>query len=274
MTKVNQAIAEAQGLLQQIAFNPILEGNLALAFGNNYNVNLADSLFSQFGNGNFGSLPTVVVLSTIEMNGAIGAYSTTNNTIYLSENLVNQESDLAIRDVLIEEYGHYLDAQINSQDAPGDEGEIWRNLVLNKPMTANELDTLKSENDSGIITVNGQNLSIEKSVITLTVNTIIDENDGSATTGNGLSLRDAILIANNDTANEYIVNLASGQNYFLTLGPNNEDNALGGDLDIQNGAKITVRTDGNSPATISGSTIVGGDKVFHVLSGGDRKSVV
>ncbi len=263
MSKINQAIAQAQGLLQQIALNPRLEGNLGLAFGSYYNINLADGLFAKFAEGNFGSLPNVVVLPTMEMNGAIGAYSTTNNTIYLSENLVNQESTFAIRDVLIEEYGHFLDAQINDEDSPGDEGEIWRNLVLNNPMTVNQLDTLKNENDWSSITVNGQNLTVENSVITLTVNTILDENDGT-NSGAGLSLRDAIITANNDVANDYIIQLEDGKTYFLTQSTG-DDTAFKGDLDIIQDANITIRTIGNSPATINGSSIVGGDRLFDIF---------
>jgi hypothetical protein len=37
-----------------------------------------------------------------------------NNTIYLSSSLVEQKSITAIRDVIIEEYGHFIDAQINT----------------------------------------------------------------------------------------------------------------------------------------------------------------
>lgn len=49
----------------------------------------------------------------------------------------------------------------------------------------------------------------------------------------------------------------------------NEDNGLGGDLDIKSGANVTIRTNGNSPATISATNLLGGgDRVFNVLSGG------
>jgi len=136
-------------------------------------------------------------------------------------------------------------------------------------MSAAQLDTLRNENDWDTITVGGETLNVEKSVITLNVNTFFDENDGSATIGAGRSLRDAIIIANNDPTNDYIINLGSGQTYFLTLGLADENNGLEGDLDIQNGANITIRTNGASPATINASTLLGdGDRVFDVLSGG------
>jgi hypothetical protein len=244
-------------------------GNIfTLPFGNDYDRLSLDSILTSWSSGDFSNLPKIEILSSNILNGARGAYANATNTIYLSDNLLQNAQPYTIEGVIIEEIGHWLDSQINVVDSQGDEGEIWRNLVLNKPMTEAELNTLKSENDWGTITLDGETLNVENSVITLTVNTVFDENDGSATTGSGLSLRDAIIIANNDTTNEYIINLATGQNYFLTLGSKDEDNALGGDLDIKDGAKITVRTNGNSPATINASTIVGGDRVFDVLNDG------
>lgn len=52
--------------------------------------------------------------------------------------------------------------------------------------------------------------------IVLNVTTTDDENDGSASQGKGLSLRDAILIANADPDNHYIINLPAGT-YELTI---------------------------------------------------------
>ncbi|WP_017292639.1 hypothetical protein [Geminocystis herdmanii] len=208
MNKLFQAQTQAEALLLKASLNPSLDTTLTTAFGDNYNVTVANNIFSSWSNGNFSNLPKIEILSPTEINGAQGAYSATNNTIYLSSSLIESQSLKQIRNVLLEEYGHFIDAQINDTDTPGDEGEIWRNLVLNRKMSTAQLDTLRSENDWGTITVDGQILNVEKSVITLNVNTTLDENDGSATIGNGLSLRDAIIIANNNTNNEYIINLA------------------------------------------------------------------
>ncbi|NCO76194.1 MAG: hypothetical protein GW795_01275 [Cyanobacteria bacterium] len=217
MTKLNQAITQAETLLLKASLNPSLEANLTTTFGNNYNVTVANNIFSSWRSGDFSNLPKIEILSPTAMNGAQGAYSNSNNTIYLSSSLVESKSITAIRDVIIEEYGHFIDAQINDIDSQGDEGEIWRNLVLNKSMTQGELNSIRNENDWGTISVGGETLNVENSVITLTVNTFFDENDGTSS-GSGLSLRDAIITANNDTNNDYIINLSSGQTYFLTLG--------------------------------------------------------
>ncbi|WP_017292911.1 hypothetical protein [Geminocystis herdmanii] len=223
MNKLFQAQTQAEALLLKASLNPSLDTTLTTAFGNNYNVTVANNIFSSWRNRDFSNLPTIEILSPTAMNGAQGAYSALNNTIYLSSSLIESQSSKQIRNVLLEEYGHFIDAQINNQDSQGDEGEIWRNLVFNRKMSTAQLDTLRSENDWGTITVDGETLNVENSIITLTVNTFFDENDGSASTGAGLSLRDAIIIANNDTNNDYIINLASGQSYFLTVGSSSED---------------------------------------------------
>ena len=132
MTKLNQAIAQAEALLLKASLNPSLEKTLTTAFGNNYNVTVANNIFTSWNNDNFSNLPKIEVISSTAINGVQGAYSTSNNTIYLSSSLVESKSLTEIRDVLIEEYGHFIDAQINDTDTPGDEGEIWRNLVLNR----------------------------------------------------------------------------------------------------------------------------------------------
>ena len=103
-------------------------------------------------------------------------------------------------------------------------------------------------------------------VQTLTVTTTLDQNDGS-TTG-GLSLRDALMIANADTDNEYIIELQGGADYFLSLGSRDNNDVKSGDLDIYAGANITIRSLGNEPARIDATSISGGDRVFHILDDG------
>ncbi|BAQ63715.1 hypothetical protein [Geminocystis sp. NIES-3709] len=105
MTPLNQALAEAELQLLQAVLNDSLEANLITAFGDNYNVTIANNIFSEWRNGDFNNLPKIKILSPTVMNGANGAYSTSNNTIYLSSTLVEQKSITEIRDVLIEEYG-------------------------------------------------------------------------------------------------------------------------------------------------------------------------
>ena len=51
--------------------------------------------------------------------------------IYLSQDflLANSADPAKISAVLLEEFGHLLDAKFNRTDAPGDEGAIFSQLV-------------------------------------------------------------------------------------------------------------------------------------------------
>ncbi|MGF1480959.1 MAG: FG-GAP-like repeat-containing protein [Cyanophyceae cyanobacterium] len=95
---------------------------------------------------------------------------------------------------------------------------------------------------------------------TLRVTTLADQNDGGAS--GGLSLRDAILTANADPDNEYIIQLQGGSTYPLTLGGAEENAGAAGDLDII--GNITIRAVGSGRATIDATGL--GDRVFHVLN--------
>lgn len=105
-------------------------------------------------------IPNIQIIpqSQLKADGAFG-----NNTIYISQDLVNsQQSNFSqVVNVLLEEMGHYIDSQINIQDAPGDEGAIFAKLVQNQPLAPGELITLKAEDDHGILNISGQNIAVE-----------------------------------------------------------------------------------------------------------------
>ncbi|MFN6273166.1 MAG: choice-of-anchor Q domain-containing protein, partial [Microcystis sp.] len=246
--------------------------NLAIAFGTSYDVVKATQLRQQWHSRNFSQIPPIEVLSDEVLGTANGAYSRSTNKIYLSASFLNTASPAAIINVILEEIGHYVDAQINQNDAPGDEGEYFSALVRGVDLTTQEVARITTENDFANITITGSNISVEKSApIILTVNTTADQNDG--TTTGGLSLRDAILIANADTTNDYIIELQGGQTYFLTqmvFGDLWENKAKTGDLDILPGGKVTIKSLGTSQAVIDGSGLGSGygkgNRIFHVLA--------
>ncbi len=64
--------------------------------------------------------------------------------------------------MVLEEYGHYVDAQINSVDAAGDEGDIFSGLVQGQSFTQEQLQQLKVENDRAIVTIDGEEVAIEQ----------------------------------------------------------------------------------------------------------------
>ncbi len=251
-----------QGLLESSNINDIL----TTSFGDNYNNLIATEILNQWQLNNFSNLPVVIILSAENMQDALGGYSIEKNTVYLSNSLIDSGNISQITSVLLEEYGHYFSSKINDLDVVGDEGQIFSFLVQNNTISDDLLSNWRSPNanDSGFVEVNGELISVENATLILTVNTTSDQNDGSP--NNGLSLRDAILIANRDANNEYIIQLEAGQTYGLTLNGINENGSLTGDLDITK--KMTIETIGTTPATIEAATLTQRDRVFHLLGGG------
>jgi hypothetical protein len=99
-----------------------------IAFGDNFDVAVAQDLAQAWQEGDFSVIPEIEVLSASAMNGANGAFAVTTNRIYLSEALLG-DKDALVR-VLLEEIGHKLDSVLNVRDSAGDEGAIFAALVL------------------------------------------------------------------------------------------------------------------------------------------------
>jgi predicted outer membrane repeat protein len=112
---------------------------------------------------------------------------------------------------------------------------------------------------------------------TITVTTTADVLDGDADTSSlaalalapgsdGLvSLREAIIAANTDTSQADTITLDAGT-YTLSLGSAGENAALQGDLDIL--SDITISGADAATTIIDAGGIVGGDRVFDLISGG------
>ncbi|MFN9733154.1 MAG: LVIVD repeat-containing protein, partial [Microcystis sp.] len=138
--------------------------NLAIAFGTSYDVVKATELRNQWQSRNFSQLPPIEVLSGEVLGTAKGAYAVSTNKIYLSESFLNVASSESLVKVILEEIGHYVDAQINPVDTPGDEGEYFAKVVLNQPLTEAEITRLKTENDQAVVVIDGQSVQIEQAI--------------------------------------------------------------------------------------------------------------
>jgi hypothetical protein len=66
-------------------------------------------LKNQWAAGDFGALPPVVLLSSADINGALGAYAVSTGTIYLNADWLAGASKEQVFSVLTEELGHHLD---------------------------------------------------------------------------------------------------------------------------------------------------------------------
>ncbi|MDB9482332.1 hypothetical protein PN476_06840, partial [Dolichospermum circinale CS-537/05] len=237
------------------------------AFGTQYNRSGAEILRLQWLSGDFSQLPQIEILDSSILGNANGAYASSNNQIYLSANFLATSTAEAISAVLLEEIGHFIDAQINQIDTPGDEGEKFSALVRGQNLTTQELGRINTENDWATITVDGKVIAVEQAApIVLTVTTTADQNDGSAT--GGLSLRDAIIIANANPTTDYEIQLTGGTTYNLTSNGINENAALTGDLDIKSRSNVLYIVAVGGQATINASGLLNSDRVFQVLDGG------
>ncbi|QFS51330.1 beta strand repeat-containing protein [Nostoc sphaeroides] len=174
LTALEQALLVAQGNLQSFASEPDFGQKMAIAFGEEANV---DSLRKAWSANDFSDFPEIEIRHAADINGANGAFASATNKIYLSQEfIINHQGDVgAIVRVLLEEFGHFVDSRINLTDTPGDEGEIFSALVRGQNLTQQQFALLKNENDSAIVNIDGQTVTIEQSAYTGTnLDSVID----------------------------------------------------------------------------------------------------
>ncbi|MBD2571403.1 calcium-binding protein, partial [Anabaena lutea] len=132
------------------------------AFGTQYNRSFAETLRLQWQAGDFSQLPNIEILDSSILGNANGAYASSTNKIYLSNTFLETATSAAISAVLLEEIGHFVDAQINTLDSAGDEGAIFAELVQGYSLDTATLEALQGEDDHATITVNGQVIQVEQ----------------------------------------------------------------------------------------------------------------
>ncbi|GCL48869.1 hemolysin-type calcium-binding region protein [Microcystis aeruginosa NIES-3804] len=188
--------------------------NLETAFGTSYDVVKATELRQQWQSRNFSQIPPIEVLSDEVLGTANGAYSSSTNKIYLSASFLNTASSAAIVNVILEEIGHYVDAQINQVDSAGDEGAIFAELVQGNSLDVAILDALRAENDQTTIIVNGEIIQVEQADFTGTNGN--DNITGTSTSDNIFGL----------DGNDTLSGLGGNDNIY---GGNGNDSLDGGD---------------------------------------------
>ncbi len=224
--------------------------NLETAFGTSYDVVKATQLRQQWQSRNFSQIPPIEVLSDEVLGTANGAYSSSTNKIYLSASFLNTASSAAIVNVILEEIGHYVDAQINQVDSAGDEGAIFAELVQGNSLDVATLDALRAENDQTTIIVNGEIIQVEQANFTGTNGN--DNITGTSTSDNIFGL----------DGNDTLSGLGGSDNIY---GGNGNDSLNGGDgsdyftndagNDTINGGSGTDRYNANYSNASSGLTM-------------------
>ncbi len=153
------AVDNAKEQLESFANDAEFVDKMNLAFGDDWQPQAAYTLIQDLVTSEAMPKIEVVPSNQLKASGAFG-----EGTIYLSEKFLgeNTSNPEAISSVVLEEIGHYLDQKLSSVDSPGDEGNIFARLVRDETIDAAELEELQAEDDSAIITLNGEVITIEQ----------------------------------------------------------------------------------------------------------------
>jgi Ca2+-binding RTX toxin-like protein len=198
------------------------------SFGSTYNITASEILRQNWQAGDFSQLPEIEVISSNILGGANGAYASSTNKIYLSDNFVATASSASLQALLLEEIGHYVDAHINIKDSAGDEGAIFSNYVMGATLSKQQLQALKSEDDQASIYINGQNI-------------LVEEQNFTGTSGN-----------------DNITGTAADDTINSGLGYDSVDGGLGNDLLIVDYSSNTYSGTSSYPAGIGSSVYSNG----------------
>lgn len=135
-------------------FHAILEK----AFGPGYDHEKAESIRQQILREDFSWAPRVEIVSDDFLHGMLGAYSVTAGTVYVSKSVPSKFERTFI---YIEELGHHLDSLLNKQDAPGDEGAMFRIALTREAVAPEMMDLIRGDNHTGMIVIDGQQVQVE-----------------------------------------------------------------------------------------------------------------
>jgi hypothetical protein len=126
---INSALSLAYDQLSSFAGLENFWNLFDTAFGTQYDYLTAFTLKSQWQSHDFSSFPQIEVVSSDVLGTANGDYATSTNKIYLSDTFVETASQQSLEAVILEEFGHFVDAQVNQTDTAGDEGELFSAIV-------------------------------------------------------------------------------------------------------------------------------------------------
>ncbi|MDT9190646.1 MAG: hypothetical protein P5681_23020, partial [Limnospira sp. PMC 894.15] len=155
--QIEAALTQVNQQLTEFVASANFQGDLQTAFGASTDVELGATIIEALSQG---ETPEMMVLSATSMNGADGAFDSLTGTVYLSDAIIHSEK---LVDVITEEFGHYIDSQLNEIDSPGDEGELFMRLVNGEALTEADITGLRNQNDWGFIWVEGEPVAVQMS---------------------------------------------------------------------------------------------------------------
>ena len=112
---LDRSLALAATKLQQFANQADFIDKLRIAFGDNFDSNIALGIASLFQAGDFSLIPDIQILTNGELAGANGAYAGALDEIFVSSDFLAQHPDdlNAVSELLLEEIGHKFDRLLN-----------------------------------------------------------------------------------------------------------------------------------------------------------------
>lgn len=153
-----ELLSRWHALLQAWAKDDSLASAIKQALHLDSNENRLGDLLKNLAEGNTTQLPSIQLLGSDRINGALGAYAASTATIYLNRQWLEQASSDQAITVLNEELGHHLDALGNSEDTIGDEGKHFAALLAGHDFKASAYTT---DSKGTIIDQSGQEIEAE-----------------------------------------------------------------------------------------------------------------
>lgn len=162
---LKEAVSIAIEDLTEFKNSPDYLNELKIPFGDEILADEATDAIASLIDGKANTNLEIVKIDNLETNAA---FAPKTGTIYISQDFLeeNNQNPENISAVILEEWGHYLDSILNDTDSAGDEGEIFANQVKGYSF---DLDVLQTEDDTTVITIDGENLSVEQAFGTLAI---------------------------------------------------------------------------------------------------------
>ncbi|MBW3040221.1 hypothetical protein CU309_05130, partial [Prochlorococcus marinus str. MU1405] len=162
--------------LSKIAKNGKFKAAIFSAISENESNKYINNLNRQLEQLSYELLPEIKLLNS-DSQVQTAAYSSSKETIYVSENWIEETSQYNFFEVITEELGHHIDSKVNSKDTSGDEGYLFSAKILEKDLSSDLLKEVLSENDYKIITIDGEEQLIEQNssnLLTVAKNSLSD----------------------------------------------------------------------------------------------------
>ena len=164
LTTVERALALSQKYILSLTEEHLSAENIWSVFSPSFDRHAALLWLDDLVANNFADFPEIIFVSTAEIDWGQGAYSANNNTIYLATEFVarNFTNPNAVSAVILEEFGHFLDAKFNILDTPGDEGELFVSLLQGRNLSEQQLAGIRQQDDRRTVMIDGRPLEIEQ----------------------------------------------------------------------------------------------------------------